>query len=173
PAPPVYPLSLHDALPIYLLWPFILAYLGVTRGARVATVALFLVPVARLLMHLYGSGPELALSRHFQAVCDSIATGCLGALFYNRLSDMRLFVLLSRWPAIPIGGLCIAAGYGVAFVSRPVAYVFGQSLANLGIIMLLLHVVRNPQDLAGRILNSKPFIAVGILSYSLYLWQEP
>src|SRR5690606_30961764 len=46
-------------------------------------------------------------------------------------------------------------------------------LANLGGIMLLLHVVRNPQDLAGRILNSKPFIAVGILSYSLYLWQEP
>ncbi|WP_417473660.1 acyltransferase family protein [Luteimonas mephitis] len=157
----------------YLLWPFVLVYLGVARGTRVALGALLVVPVVRLLMHLYGDTPELALSRHFQAVCDSVATGCLGALFYNRLADNRLFVALTRWPAIPLGGLCIAVGYGIAFVSRPAAYVFGQSLANLGIIMLLLHVIRHPHGVAGCVLNSRPFVAVGILSYSLYLWQEP
>ena len=157
----------------YLLWPFVLVYLGGTRGVRIVVAAIFVVPVIRLLMHLSGDLPELALSRHFQAVCDAIACGCLGALFYNRIFRNRFAVALAGWPALPLGGLCVAVGYGLAFVSAPVAYVLGQSLANAGILLLLLHVIRHPLGLGGRLLNSAPFVAVGTLSYSLYLWQQP
>ncbi|MBJ6978219.1 MULTISPECIES: acyltransferase [unclassified Luteimonas] len=157
----------------YLLWPFTLAWLGLARGARVALAALLVVPFIRLGMHLSGEWPELALSRNFQAVCDSIATGCLGAIFFNAMSTRRAFAWLTGWPAIPIAGACIAIGYGSALFSRPIAYVAGQSLANLGILLLLLHVITRPRDLAGRILNTGPMVAIGVLSYSLYLWQEP
>lgn len=157
----------------YLLWPFVLVYLGVTRGIRVVVAAIFVVPAVRLLMHLYAGLPELALSRHFQAVCDAIAFGCLGALFYNRVFRHRAAVVLAGWPALPLGGLCIGLGYGLAFVSPPLAYVFGQSLANAGILFVLMHAIRHPGGLPGRVLNSAPFVFVGTLSYSLYLWQEP
>lgn len=157
----------------YLLWPIALAWLGVTRGARIAFAALLMVPFIRLGMHLSGEWPELALSRNFQAVCDAIATGCLGSLFFNAMAGRRAFGWLTGWPAIPIAGVCIAIGYGSALYSRPLAYVAGQSLANLGILLLLLHVITRPRDLAGRILNAAPMVAIGVLSYSLYLWQEP
>ncbi|MCB1570277.1 MAG: acyltransferase, partial [Xanthomonadales bacterium] len=103
----------------------------------------------------------------------SLAMGCLTALTYNRLVANRVVATLTRWPAIPLGGLLIALGYGAAFISRPLAYIAGQTVANIGIVLLLLHVIQHPRGLAGTILNTRPFIAIGILSYSLYLWQEP
>lgn len=157
----------------YLLWPFTLVWLGLRGGLRVALGAIAAVPFVRLLMHLSGGFPEIALSREFQAVCDSIAMGCLTALLHNRLVAHPRIAALTRWPALPLGGLCIALGYGVAFAWRPAAYVAGQTLANIGIALLLLHVTGHPRGLAGRLLNSRPFVAVGVLSYSLYLWQEP
>ena len=33
--------------------------------------------------------------------------------------------------------------------------------------------MRFPQDLPGRFLNARPVVFVGVLSYSLYLWQQP
>ncbi len=157
----------------YLLWPFTLVWLGLRGGLRVAIGAVLLVPFVRLAMHLSGVFPEIALSREFQAVCDSISMGCLTALLFNRLAARPLWSRLTEWPAIPLGGLCIALGYGLAFAWRPAAYIVGQTLANFGIALLLLHVTRHPQGFAGRVLGSRPFTAVGVLSYSLYLWQEP
>lgn len=157
----------------YFIWPFALFFLGVRRGAIGACAMLVVVPIIRLLMSLYGDQPEIALSREFQAVSDSLALGCLASLTYNRLAGNRIVAALTDWPAIPLGGLCIAIGYGSAFLSRPFAYVAGQTIANVGIVLLLLHVMRNPQSLAGRVLNTRPLVAIGTLSYSLYLWQEP
>ncbi|HQX32581.1 MAG TPA: acyltransferase [Thauera sp.] len=156
----------------YFLWPFALYFWGLRYGMRGVMVTILVVPFIRLGMYLIDR-PELALSREFQAVCDSLAMGCLAAITYNRLMDHPLVQKLTRWPAIPLGGLCIAIGYGAAFISRPLAYIAGQTLANFGIVLLLLHVISHPRSLAGRVLNTRPLIALGVLSYSLYLWQEP
>jgi peptidoglycan/LPS O-acetylase OafA/YrhL len=157
----------------YLLWPSALFLFGVRRGLWCVVGTIMIVPFIRFAMHLAGTEFEIALTREFQAVCDSLATGCLAALLYNRIVDSRFAALLLRWPAVPISGLCIAVGYGVAVVYRPLAYIVGQTIANFGIVLLLLHVVTHPHSFAGRILNTRPFVAVGVLSYSLYLWQEP
>ncbi len=156
----------------YFVWPFALYFFGVRYGFRGVVATILIVPFVRLGMYLIDR-PELALSREFQAVCDSLAMGCLTAISYNRLIESPLVQKLIRWPAIPIGGLCIAAGYSAAYVSRPLAYIAGQTLANIGIVLLLLHVITHPKGLAGRVLNTRPLIALGVLSYSLYLWQEP
>ena len=145
---------------------------GLRYGLRGVVATILVVPFIRLGMYLIDR-PDLALSREFQAVCDSLAMGCLAAITYNRLMDYPFVQKLTRWPAIPLGGLCIAIGYGAAFISRPLAYIAGQTLANFGIVLLLLHVISHPQGLAGRVLNTRPLIALGVLSYSLYLWQEP
>jgi peptidoglycan/LPS O-acetylase OafA/YrhL len=157
----------------YLLWPCTLFLLGLRRGFWCVVGAIAVVPFVRLAMHLYGDDVEIALSREFQAVCDSLATGCLTALLYNRVIGNRYVAALTRWPALPIGLAAIAVGYGAAFVYRPAAYIAGQTIANFGIVLILLHVITHPASFAGRVLNSAPFVAVGVLSYSLYLWQEP
>jgi peptidoglycan/LPS O-acetylase OafA/YrhL len=52
-------------------------------------------------------------------------------------------------------------------------YVFGQSIANVAIALCVDRSVRLPSDAFGRLINTRPFVFVGVLSYSLYLWQEP
>lgn len=157
----------------YLIWPFALLYFGIRYGKRAVIAVILIVPFIRLAMAIFGDQPEIALTREFQAVCDSLAAGCLTALTFNQLRQHPFLMALTRWPAVPLGGLCIAIGYGVALFYRPAAYVLGQTLANAGIVLLLLHAILYPGSLFGRLLNTRLFIAVGILSYSLYLWQEP
>ena len=156
----------------YLVWPLSLLVLGTRRAMWAVAAMLILPPFIRLAMSAT-AGPEIRLSREFQAVMDALATGCAASLLYNRLSEQRWFAWLTATPAIPLGLAGIAAGYGAAFVSRPLAYVLGQTIANLGIALILLGIVRQSGGLIGRLLNARPLVTMGTLSYSLYLWQEP
>lgn len=157
----------------YLLWPFTLFFMGPQRGLIVGLIILLVAPVIRGAMFLFGNGPEIALSREFQAVADALATGCVFALLHNRFSENTLYTkYIQRW-AIPTAILFVAFGYGIAFISRPLAYIVGGTFANIGMVLLLQNIVRHPDQFVGRICNFKPLIWVGVLSYSLYLWQQP
>jgi peptidoglycan/LPS O-acetylase OafA/YrhL len=48
----------------------------------------------------------------------------------------------------------------------------GYSLQNLMIALLLAHVVFYDKTILGRILNYPVVVHVGLISYSLYLWQQ-
>lgn len=159
----------------YLLWPFVLVIAGLSRSLTVAIGAIVLCPLIRLAMHLWGDVPEIAFNREFQAVADALAMGCLAAMLHTRLSGMPRIKAFLTHPLAPlaVGGLLIGAAYASALVSRPFAFVGGQFLSNLGIIIILQHLVRTPDAWAGRIANLKPVALIGAMSYSLYLWQEP
>ncbi len=49
----------------------------------------------------------------------------------------------------------------------------GFSLMNILLALCMDGLITHHRALAGRVLNSGLFVAVGVLSYSLYLWQEP
>jgi peptidoglycan/LPS O-acetylase OafA/YrhL len=157
----------------YLLWPFTLFFLGPRRGAIVGAVILLVAPVIRSAMYLFGSGPEIAMSREFQAVADALATGCIFALLHNRLSESSHYSkFIADW-GVPAALTLVAAGYGTALVSRPLAYTIGATFSNFGMIILLQHIVRHPEKFVGQLCNFRPFMMIGVLSYSLYLWQQP
>jgi peptidoglycan/LPS O-acetylase OafA/YrhL len=40
------------------------------------------------------------------------------------------------------------------------------------IALTMLWLIRNSNSMAGRILNSRAVVHIGIISYSLYLWQQ-
>jgi len=159
----------------YLIWPFALVIAGLSRSLHVAVAAILLCPLIRLAMHLWADVPEIAFNREFQAIADALAMGCLAALMHARLSAMPRVKAFLTHPLAPlaVGGLLIGAAYASALVSRPFAFVLGQVMSNLGIVIVLQHLVRSPQTWAGRIANLKPVTLVGAMSYSLYLWQEP
>lgn len=157
----------------YLVWPLSLLLLGAGRAGRAALIVVLVVPFVRLAMHLSNWGPEISLSREFQAVSDALAMGVLASLGYNRWMARTWFRKLIGPGAVVVAGLCVAIGYGSALVSRPVAYIAGQSLANIGAVILVLHAVTHPAGWFGRWLNTRPLMHMGVLSYSLYLWQEP
>lgn len=151
----------------YLLWPFALVALGTPRALRLALGAMVLAPVLRILtLLLYPSLLGLT-DQAFPYVVDTLATGCALAIARPTLeASPRYRTLLESWRVWPLIALCLAP----SVVTRSwFDLSVSMTLANLG-LALVVHrcVVRPPQFLGNRVLG-----ALGILSYSLYLWQQP
>jgi peptidoglycan/LPS O-acetylase OafA/YrhL len=53
-----------------------------------------------------------------------------------------------------------------------VVWVAGSAVANVCLAILMHRCVYCARDSVGRFLNWKPVAFVGVLSYSLYLWQQ-
>ncbi len=58
-------------------------------------------------------------------------------------------------------------------ISTKLSMLVEQSLLNLAIALCIHRCVLLPSSQLGRILNSRALGSVGVLSYSLYLWQQP
>ena len=156
----------------YLLWPPILAWVGLRGSFRAALVFVVFVPVLRLALYLFAPGYHPYIGAGFESVADAIAVGCLLVrhrselwehAWYRRLLTSRWFVLL------PLLVLVAAALDG-----RPrISYVVGIPVKNLGIALILDWAVRFPASRIGRFLNARPIVWIGTMSYSLYVWQQP
>ncbi len=74
-----------------------------------------------------------------------------------------------------LGGLLVP-GIGVAslwaFRWPTIDYVVAQPASNIAIALIIHWAVMNHESFVGRILNLRPLVYVGTLSYSLYLWQQ-
>ena len=65
-------------------------------------------------------------------------------------------------------------------VSTPLTFAFrgtytlpiGRSIDAACACAIVLAMTRHPASLAGRLLNTRVLVHVGVLSYSLYLWQQ-
>jgi peptidoglycan/LPS O-acetylase OafA/YrhL len=154
----------------YLVWPITVIALGV-RGALIAALAaLAIAPVVRLVLWYHAPALHPLTDQAFPCVFDSLATGCALAIArdgleasprYRRLLDARWF-----W-AVPLA--CMA---GLA-VTRPwISLGAGMTVANLGIALAVHHCVCHPAGSVGRVLEHPAVVRVGVLSYSLYLWQQ-
>jgi peptidoglycan/LPS O-acetylase OafA/YrhL len=75
---------------------------------------------------------------------------------------------------IPVASLCFAVIDTVLTMRFKSAYLLsiGFSLQNLMIVLLIAHVVFYDKTMLGRILNYPVVVHVGLISYSLYLWQQ-
>jgi len=76
-------------------------------------------------------------------------------------------VLVSRWLLLAPLVLMVSLSY------RPrIDFLVGFTLKNVLIALCIDRWVTDPADRAGRILNSRPLVFVGLISYSIYLWQQ-
>ncbi len=152
----------------YLSWPAILVIAGAGGARWVAVAQIIAAPILRFVIWFHF--PERRHFQGFETQMDSIATGCLLALCRPWLvgSKPYLAVLRSRWfYAIPLGvcAMSIAAQHSFE------AYMAHDSVMNVGIAVCVHRFVTYPDDAGGRLLNWRPMIYIGTLSYSIYLWQ--
>lgn len=157
----------------YLLWPGLLWLAGIRWGMRTAWMVVLLVPLVRVLMWFVLHASDSAMTKHFEANADVLAIGCLLSMHFNRLSASpryrqfqasRLF-----WP-LALG--LMVGGNGMFLVSPASFYIAGQSITNIGAVLCVDWCVRNIDGAIGRLLNWRPIVYLGVLSYSLYLWQN-
>jgi peptidoglycan/LPS O-acetylase OafA/YrhL len=155
----------------YLLWPAILLLAGATGGFRLAALFVLAAPVIRLGFWYLMPEERWGIGTRFETVGDALAVGCLLAGLRDRLFATPVYRRLLESPGmlmVPLGVLALAT------LDRPrIEAAVGVTLMNLGIAAMIDWCVRNPAGAVGRMLNWRPMVAVGVVSYSLYLWQSP
>ena len=108
----------------------------------------------------------------FPMVADSLAMGCLLARLRGWLQEQGWYLRLFRpGPSLLVLALVLLLSrYSELYT---VVVVIGTPIMNLGIAILIHRSVYHANDRLGWVLNWKPVAFVGVLSYSLYLWQQP
>lgn len=164
-------LSLEEQF--YLVWPACLILLGKRWAERLAIGCVLAFPVIRLAWYFLFPSMRGQLLMMFQTGSDTIMWGAAAAFFYQRgACDW-----LARWKfrtAIP--WFCGV----VIFLVCPVmeAYIRGSgillgiSLECGSVVLMIFWLLSGSGGVVRRVLDSWPLVQLGLLSYSLYIWQS-
>jgi peptidoglycan/LPS O-acetylase OafA/YrhL len=154
----------------YLIWPCTFVVLGSRRAGWVAAGVILFGPIARSCAWLFLRGTPYRDLEMFPMVADSLAMGCLLAKVGGWLEERKWYLQLFR-PTYSIGLLILVLLVG-RYGGYTIVSVFGTSIANACLAILIHRSVYCSGDWFGRLLNKKPIVFIGLLSYSLYLWQQ-
>ena len=174
--------SLSTEEQFYLIWPGMLILLNLTRnwqrGLRIVAAALVIAPLFRILAEGHYYPPQLGWAFglfSFPRYFDALAIGCGGALLLaHRWASVRQW--MNRFPAwlmTVVGALLIILPY-IATHKKiyPVLSIpLGHSLEGLGFALLLLQSIMTPNRTPFQCLNWGWMCRLGVLSYSIYIWQ--
>lgn len=162
----------------YLLFPCILLVFRISKTKKYLLFVLLIAPVIRILnINAVQTTEEFDIPRWFlfgfHTNMDVLASGCLLALYRNALHKNKHYKKFLHSSAPFLSLLFI-----ICFVASNSAYSFaffgiGLTVINLSITLCVDWLITNHQNTIGQILNSSPFVFVGMMSYSLYLWQQP
>lgn len=165
----------------YVFWPATCMALGLlatsrTSVRRAVLILLLTVGVGIFSRHIAEShfdargllarllGPRSALR-----YCDSIALGCLAALIYRKTGNS--IPVLGR-----VGQICIAVSWSAITFGVPKALSTNmqfivpviQAVATAALVLLAARLRSGPLFC---LLNNRPTVFIGVLSYSLYVWH--
>lgn len=162
--------SLSAQMQFYLLWPLLLLAVGRARVLPLTLAVLLITPVVRLVT--FNVFPVWYTQGHaFETIFDIFATGSLLALWRNQLGESKAYQHFIRSPAI-LGVVLVLFAMQHLFVFAKPRLVLGTVL-NAAIAVLIDRSTRVTDDWWGRFLAWRPVVFLGMISYSLYVWQQP
>lgn len=146
----------------YFIWPLIFWYFR-RHAARLALALVTCWPLLRILKK--GSAFAFTAGVTLQSTgYETLAMGCLLALHWERISRLRL-------PSAPVTGLLL---WGI-FVLEPYwpreVAIWLPLVRDLLIAAMLTTTLTRPTGPWVRLLERRPLVWIGTLSYSLYLWH--
>ena len=159
----------------YLTWPLLMFLFA--RRKLVATLTGFIViaPLIRVATYFLAPDSRPLIGMMFHTALDSVAAGVLlGELMRNPETRAKLERLASNrsvlavaliYPSVvsPLLDLRFGGSYSITI---------GKTLDFLCVGIVLVAAVSQPGTLLFRILNWRPLAAIGVLSFSLYVWNN-
>lgn len=174
----------------YLIWPFLMVLLNRRQAGSIAAGCAVLTLLARVFCLRYCGGIEVdyfTLTR-----MDCIALGCLLAIAVTEPSLWKVRRFLSQggvWPGIfAAAGLALSFALAEREVSHLVLHdwpspafldvihyryaIVANTVNALLICTIIWSFCRHRQSWPGRLLETRPIVVLGVMSYSVYLWQQ-
>jgi peptidoglycan/LPS O-acetylase OafA/YrhL len=157
----------------YLLWPLFLLLVPGRWVWRLLVVGVVLSPLVRVGTWLFVPPLRSGIEIMFHTRADGLMLGCLLALAWDhprfraiaekslsrRAGWVAVAWLLVSWPATGLIGPAWMFSIGYT----------GDSIA---VAVILTWMILRPGTLGGRVLNHRVLVHIGVVSYSLYLWQQ-
>jgi peptidoglycan/LPS O-acetylase OafA/YrhL len=160
----------------YLVWPSALVVLGSRRARSILLLILPLTIACRyaswtVFRHWFDLNYEFITPNRI----DTIAAGCLLACVVCDNRARPWLGRLGRWGTIIFFAavLIVAVSAKARLFSEVYDITLGRTVEAAAIAMCILAVVSSPHTVIGRLLETRPLAVVGVLCYSLYLWQQP
>jgi peptidoglycan/LPS O-acetylase OafA/YrhL len=165
-------LSLEEQF--YLLWPAALLFLAPPKCVRLAVWVILLSPVSRIVTYFLMPNHRESLIAMLHSGLDTIMFGCLLSLLWHNPSFNALIGPFVRGRVAALAALFALIGSPVLqfYFRGSYSLVFGVSLTALCLSLILIYAVRIPESTLGRFLNTRVLRHIGVISYSVYLWQQ-
>jgi peptidoglycan/LPS O-acetylase OafA/YrhL len=103
---------------------------------------------------------------------DTLMFGCAAALLSG---DPRLASVMRTGYRRMLGIGIVAAVLSPILTARlggAYLYLIGYTVEGACIVLLMVWLTENPKSGAGVFLNTRVLVHIGVLSYSIYLWQQ-
>jgi peptidoglycan/LPS O-acetylase OafA/YrhL len=155
----------------YLIFPGVFLLFG-KRKTKILLLALVcLSPLIRVFDYRVFGDDFVWGTTGFHMNMDALAFGCLLSLFYFRLHQNQYYQKFLKSKIVYLFPPLIVA-LNLQY-DHPHLYAVCFSLMNVLIALCIDWAVTNHETLTGKVLNSAPMVTLGVMSYSIYLWQQP
>ncbi|AFM04372.1 putative acyltransferase [Bernardetia litoralis DSM 6794] len=158
----------------YLVWPLIFYFVPKKYRIKIAVALVIVAPIFRLYFYFTKQGNLLVFS--FFSNMDCLMIGCLVAYIYFK--EYKIIDLLNKLPQ----GLVRFVALGLIFFSSLIQYLllfgfftvpFNKTVQSIAVGILIVSYSLQPKGWSYNFLNLKFITYIGVLSYSIYLWQQP
>ncbi|WP_316824794.1 acyltransferase [Pedobacter miscanthi] len=156
----------------YLFWPAF--FFLFNKNIKLIVVLLILYScIIRVIVYKFHPDTLFVLYGFF-VKSDAIMIGALAALLNLKRLPFFLKKTMVNYSLQIVAILLIAlfvysSAHGKLGI---IALPFGNTIVSISIMYLLLSYVEPKENYLFKILNSKIFIHIGVLSYSIYIWQQ-
>jgi peptidoglycan/LPS O-acetylase OafA/YrhL len=157
----------------YWFWPPVLLYCLTRRTSRPLIFLIVLVPIIRMATYFGVPSMRGELLMMVHTGVDPILVGCFAGLYKERLRKMV--------GELPHNSLLLTALVLMLFLAMPLAdrhlggywtATFGRTIEAAMAAAVIITLTVKHDFWFSRLLRTRVFVAVGTVSYSLYLWQQ-
>ena len=166
-------LSLEEQF--YLFWPILFSVFRSKKSSQIAFWMIVLSPLIRVLSYYALPQPyrgKMPVMLHTRL--DTLMLGCLAGIHYGT-PELKIFfdkIFKIRLQYFALGVLICISPFLKWTLGGKYIGLLQSTFDSLAITILVIGCVLYPGTKIGRFLNTKYITHLGVISYSLYLWQQ-
>ena len=167
----------------YITWPALLVFFLNSKNNQKNTIMwlsamLCIAPLTRGLNYfgvIQGHAQMLIGQASFLANCDALSAGALAAVLYSRYNSLICnYLVRTRYATCLFSFVLIVIPYVISHLKwlPALSVILVPSFENAAFCVLMLMSVVIPRWSVFECLNWRWMVRLGILSYSIYIWQH-
>jgi peptidoglycan/LPS O-acetylase OafA/YrhL len=158
----------------YIFWPLLFRFIKANTLKKAVIVMVIAMPFLRVITYFLDIKSRGQITMMLHTAGDTILIGCLGAIMEH---NERVKSILKRIYSKPF--LILLAFIYLLLVNPYLDETFkgaytitiGLSLRNIVILIIIFWSIQ-VETWFSRFLNTKVMVQIGIISYSIYIWQQ-